>query len=1127
MQQSDGLQLQLQQLRMQVEAAIAQLYAPSSSPQARKEAEDWLQSFQRLNEAWPLSRIILASSQASEVRFFGASTLLVKISRDWQEDTLNLRDELIQQLCLSSGGPSFVTKKLCACLAGLMFKTVPETWSTPLVDTITHLQSRIQSSPDPSLSIAIELTLLDFLTVLPEEIRRTVFSSESRRVRFHSAVVLGEVGVALGCVGTVMALEFPPRSNATENGGGYRENLVELKKKALEYVGTTIQTVISHLTIPETYEIASKVLVELLSLPLLRPYEETVCQTLLPVLTSGWLRSEFDRALKELDPASLQPLCEIITSLGEKFPKFIVKNMTRPDVLTLLEMVLACSSFPGFYGVDEEISNIPNEFWYEIEEVLTGELVFPRPSSSHADPMVPFPDFTTDPATGKPVFVGGAAGRANIHRLDRIRIASDLAGGGGSGQGELEEAERVWRVSVEIFSRLLGIFRWKVRRPGIEEWAAWSSEYRDRFRSYRQDATEILLSCRKILTASMDIHLASVCMQECTFIPSFLSSPASAPEDILERVEAALFCIKACAEEVSVRDGGGLQGVFGEGVLGVLVGLLAAGGGVFGTGELTRSFGRVIVGMCLLIAAPRHPQWLARHPQYVLSVVRFLLVAAGIPYSSRAAVNALDEVCDHCRKVIANGGVSGELVEGWMRNGVRVGAQDQPKLLRAVSRTLQPLPPSLQLPLLTRILASLTSDLRKTLHHLSATISSTTLPTPEGFLAACAEREIVLEVVGMLRGVCQGVQEGDEEDEAVVEGVLVEEGEGVFGAGVLKEAEDAGRGVWECILGVGGLFVLDRDVVEAVSNFVNETLTGSPPQIFRPQVDHLASHLSGLFERNRSPFVLKSLTLLVQNVSDDGPNAAGGGSRVWLRDVVGGVSMGCCEVLAVGGIEEFPDVCEGFFRFIGKVLHTHPWVLLTLPPELLSQIFTQVLPLGIRSQERLSAISAIEFFKSCVAFDPLAGDDALRRRRDRRRRKAGGDTAEMVREEAGIAQAKREEAGRLKEGMEEIVRGVTGVIVGVAIMGIGGAQPSSMVSLLSGLLHEIVKRFPYEARNWFVAALSGDGIPSRFCTNSDKEVVVKGMFTTNPKEFREMMARFSLKSRNLQDTAYGASTHLV
>ncbi len=55
---------------------------------------------------------------------------------------------------------------------------------------------------------------------------------------------------------------------------------------------------ISHLGVPATFETSCQVLVELLALPDLIRYEDSICENLLPVLTTGIVRDEFSKAIQ-------------------------------------------------------------------------------------------------------------------------------------------------------------------------------------------------------------------------------------------------------------------------------------------------------------------------------------------------------------------------------------------------------------------------------------------------------------------------------------------------------------------------------------------------------------------------------------------------------------------------------------------------------------------------------------------------------------------------------------------------------------------------------------------------------------------------------------------------------------
>ncbi|KAJ1568318.1 Armadillo repeat-containing protein 8, partial [Cladochytrium tenue] len=113
-------------------AAIAAMYGAGSAPDAQRAAHQWLQAFQASPAAWRVARELLTDEVrvamfdarlpplVPEVRFFGALTIQIKVSRDWDArageaatEAEALRDELLARLAESAGGPAFVTIKIC------------------------------------------------------------------------------------------------------------------------------------------------------------------------------------------------------------------------------------------------------------------------------------------------------------------------------------------------------------------------------------------------------------------------------------------------------------------------------------------------------------------------------------------------------------------------------------------------------------------------------------------------------------------------------------------------------------------------------------------------------------------------------------------------------------------------------------------------------------------------------------------------------------------------------------------------------------------------------------------------------------------------------------------------------
>ncbi|CAH7688350.1 nuclear localization sequence binding protein [Phakopsora pachyrhizi] len=142
---------------------INQLYN-HPDPTTKSTANQWLQSFQKTNEAWLTSDLILKSNESSlESKLFAAQTFRSKITFDLdqlhQPQRIMLRDSLLTALSFPSiASTKVLLIQICLALADLSLQ-MPE-WPTVVSDMITKF------GKDPA-TVPI---LLQFLTVLPQEI---------------------------------------------------------------------------------------------------------------------------------------------------------------------------------------------------------------------------------------------------------------------------------------------------------------------------------------------------------------------------------------------------------------------------------------------------------------------------------------------------------------------------------------------------------------------------------------------------------------------------------------------------------------------------------------------------------------------------------------------------------------------------------------------------------------------------------------------------------------------------------------------------------------------------------------------------------------------------------------------
>lgn len=52
-------------------------------------------------------------------------------------------------------------------------------------------------------------------------------------------------------------------------------------------------------------------------------------------------------------------------------------QLARPDIRHLMDMIMQLTAFHGYYPVDQEISEIPLNFWYVLQETLFDNGIIP------------------------------------------------------------------------------------------------------------------------------------------------------------------------------------------------------------------------------------------------------------------------------------------------------------------------------------------------------------------------------------------------------------------------------------------------------------------------------------------------------------------------------------------------------------------------------------------------------------------------------------------------------------------------------------------------------------------------------------------------------------------------------
>lgn len=63
-------------------------------------------------------------------------------------------------------------------------------------------------------------------------------------------------------------------------------------------------------------------------------------------------------------------LCKLLVALGEHSINYVASHLSTPRVQTFVRIVFSYTALPGYYGVDEEESEMTLSFWYLLQEAL-------------------------------------------------------------------------------------------------------------------------------------------------------------------------------------------------------------------------------------------------------------------------------------------------------------------------------------------------------------------------------------------------------------------------------------------------------------------------------------------------------------------------------------------------------------------------------------------------------------------------------------------------------------------------------------------------------------------------------------------------------------------------------------
>nr|XP_019048282.1 hypothetical protein I302_02051 [Kwoniella bestiolae CBS 10118]OCF27212.1 hypothetical protein I302_02051 [Kwoniella bestiolae CBS 10118] len=895
-----------------VAQTILHLFSPSTSsnPELAKHLQRELQQIQSAQEAWGLIAG-LAGHDDPNIRFFGAHTAQVKISRDWETLPEELRPALLPLLLGTLGNAinpnnqhsyqpanGVVVRKLFGSLASLLLRLAFPHFLHPILTVIQTIHSAFASStalppsaPGSGYNTpgAVRLLALEWCAICIEEIGRAGLAEHQRQpLRRH---IESDLSIVVSTITDAMTGD--PKLSPNE-----RLKEAEAACKCAEsWIDWGLSPEELNILLPALYDLlpmpaASSALVEVLSESIFKYGKGTKLLTE-PML--AWAVGPSGQALLASvndDPSEeLIGFTKLLAALVEHSSEWLVARIQQNDVQAFLGIILRLTGWRGLGNVEENLSELTLPIYPMIQEAIMDAPMFSAPHETSPD----------------------------------------------------------WAVAKNFFRELVEVTRRKVRWPGEGDSGGsiggLDKEDRENFESWRRDAGEVIVGAYYILRDEMLANLTSIAGQQVQ---------GGAP---WQDIEATLHCIRYSSEAVPLGEEKSLPILFGEQILGQL-----AHRPIRGKGEE-----RLRLTVVCLIQS--YEEWFKFHPVHLPPVLSYLVPSLTSSTTiSRSAADALKALCDMCRKkLVEHIGAFAEL-HGKIGD---LGPEEQSKVIQGITSVIQALAPAdavgpvegIISPILSRIAQSLqqysvdranaqpalvqaTAALTACFKGLSPSEDEMFDTTDEGDEAA-REEAITLtredpRIVELRRGI-----------ENAVEGLVSVVGRG---EGDAEVADAISSLLKHATLSSSTLISLSP---LPLLSLVCMACENSPSALWMS----LASTLTLRVNAPVTSFARKKeKTEEVKRQEED--------EQVGKWNVIGDVASRLVVVagrfLDGEGMKEHPDVVEGWFKFCSSLASRFPGVLLRLPPQIVEGYMSLGL-MGLGTQERFSLKSVSEYFVALLA----------------------------------------------------------------------------------------------------------------------------------------------------------------
>ncbi|KAJ2697325.1 hypothetical protein H4218_004019 [Coemansia sp. IMI 209128] len=1043
-----------------------------------QEALEALPHFQRQAEAWGFAFELLGSSSIN-CRFYGAHTLHVKISRDWDtldaEGQAGLRGELLRVVVEQSDGPLNVLNKANQALVAYALHTIPGTWSGFLGTAIEAIQQGAQQAGKGSTSAGH--AIVDLLELFPEEVNRTVAGQTQRGGLIQdvkeSLPLALEVLTGVVCElpgSTARPANTPEFCRQLGQSAAWRTRawkailqwlqfgvpsdtlLVPLLEMGLRQLETMAVAQVSGSDAVDDDEVraAAAAVDDIVSnTRTAAQYTRTVGTLGLLRFGQGWMSEVLKHWASAGDGQAALVWGGVLVSFGETYAEFILEKagdaQLGAHVGTYVQLMLGLTQFPGHHGFSEDISDQPLNFWYLLQEAVADGEVAAAPAITHA------------------------------------------------------------------YASLVRALVSKSAYPPADEWLDGDRDERERFGGYRREVGDALLNAYYVLRSDM----LGVLVDEAVRGLSAFSL------DSWQGTEAVLFALRSIGEAVGASEAEHLPRLFSAAVLAqqllpVIQAPLGSAGG------RSRQWGLTAVKAGVLGVIGAYGDWWRAHPGLLPLVVPCVTSCLAHPPLVAAAVAAFRRICDSCRDQLADAAES--MVHLACEVLLAAGAvppREQQRIFESVAEVLMALPPPAHAAALAPLAAALADRLSASLAVLEGAPPALALHDAEPYAEPLAAH------LRLVEALARGLQFSDEAEERALMGdaddaaALAQAAQCYRASPAMAAFRGRLRGVLEAAFAArvwrrdaaSGMAAVGDALLEGVLAAVTSAARRGPHVLamdFGARVGLVAGAWAAVVARpapgggvalgprwaDQSPALLQCLAQLV--AVHAGPAAAAWQPPVADADatlaalLTRAVDDVCAAVASdapalAAAIEQQPVICECVFDLCTRVLQTRPELLAAMAPASVGRV-CELSAHALAVPSRLALRPTAYFLTSLIRLSAAASKPS--------------PASELLR-----ALWARHGAAWLR----------------TTLAAIGGTHPRSLLPNLAELLFAMVRHHPESVRRWMADALAQPAFPSAHAGDAAKRQFAQHILATRSiVRVKAVVADFSITCRNLQGSNYAS-----